>query len=268
MHWRACDWKYRAEGGRHIVVYNQAARKVLRLTKAARGTVVGLVEERAEIEKRLNYENDVIGPILAKLNVTISHPGHVVFLPSVFVAELIAVIEPHRPASRNNMVIPPGDRYAVLQADFTLRKNRQTIAMEIKPKSGVIPPSRQSCRFCLTQLQKIRRGKYDARSGYCPVDLYSPDCRRKLFALHQLIENPQNNLRLFVDGEFAYGMETRELPIKDINSTLEQICSMYGARLSYETLLSMLCHNLGSVKLSESKFCQVGYCSRMGNNSN
>ena len=72
-------------------------------------------------------------------------------------------------------------RYAVLQADFTLRKTKQggCIAMEIKPKSGVIPSGRQSCRFCVTQLQKIRRGKYDARSAYCPVDLYSPYIRRK-----------------------------------------------------------------------------------------
>ena len=53
-------------------------------------------------------------------------------------------------------------------------------ALEIKPKSGVIPPGRQSCRFCATQLQKIRRGKYDVRSAYCPVDLYSPDLRRKV----------------------------------------------------------------------------------------
>ena len=79
----------------------------------------------------------------------------------------------------------------------------------------------------------------------------------KLFALHQLIENPQNNLRLFVDGKFAYGMETSELPIKSMPSTLEQICSKYGANVSYEKLLSMLCQSLGSVKLKDSKFCQV-----------
>ena len=79
----------------------------------------------------------------------------------------------------------------------------------------------------------------------------------QLFALHQLIENPQNNLRLFVDGKFAYGMETSELPIKSMPSTLEQICSKYGASISYQKLLSMLCQSLGSVNLNESKFCQV-----------
>ena len=63
--------------------------------------------------------------------------------------------------------------------------------MEIKPKSGVIPSGRQSCRFCVTQLQKIRRGKYDARSAYCPVDLYSPYIRRKarFFEIFKLKSN-------------------------------------------------------------------------------
>ena len=52
-------------------------------------------------------------------------------------------------------------------------------------------------------------------------------------------------------------METSELPIKSMPSTLEQICSKYGANVSYEKLLSMLCQSLGSVKLKDSKFCQV-----------
>ena len=75
--------------------------------------------------------------------------------------------------------------------------------------------------------------------------------------MHQLIENPQNNLRLFIDGQFAYGMETSELPIKSMPSTLEQICSKYGASVEYEKLLLLLCKSLGSVSIDESKFCQV-----------
>ena len=131
-----------------------------------------------------------------------SNSGQLVFLPAAFIEELIKEIEPHRPLSRNTMVIPPGDRwekvffsifepfwrYAVLQADFTLRKSKQGIAMEIKPKSGVIPSGRQSCRFCVTQLQKIRRGKYDARSAYCPVDLYSPYIKRKARFLTKILK--------------------------------------------------------------------------------
>ena len=42
------------------VVYNAKLGKVLRITKAPSGAQVNLDNERAEIEKRLAYENDVI----------------------------------------------------------------------------------------------------------------------------------------------------------------------------------------------------------------
>ena len=42
------------------MVYNAKVCKVLRITKAPRGSVVALGVERAEIEKRLAYETDVI----------------------------------------------------------------------------------------------------------------------------------------------------------------------------------------------------------------
>ena len=41
-------------------VYNAKLGKVLRITKAPSGAQVNLDNERAEIEKRLAYENDVI----------------------------------------------------------------------------------------------------------------------------------------------------------------------------------------------------------------
>ena len=42
------------------VVYNEKICKILRITKALRGAKVELEAERAEIEKRLAYETDVI----------------------------------------------------------------------------------------------------------------------------------------------------------------------------------------------------------------
>ena len=51
---------YRAEGGKHIVVYNAINRTVLRIIKADRGANVSLKSEKAEIEKRLKYERHVI----------------------------------------------------------------------------------------------------------------------------------------------------------------------------------------------------------------
>ena len=42
------------------VVYNEKVCKVLRITKALRGAKVEIEAEKAEIEKRLAYETDVI----------------------------------------------------------------------------------------------------------------------------------------------------------------------------------------------------------------
>ena len=80
----------------------------------------------------------------------------------------------------------------------------------------------------------------------------------KNFALRQLFENPQNNLRLFIDGQFVYGMETSEqLSIKCMSTVLEQMCAQHGAQISYERMLGLLCRQIGSVDLAESKFCKV-----------
>ena len=51
---------YRAEGGKHIVVYNLVARKVLRIIKADRGAIVSADADRIEIERRLKFEKLVI----------------------------------------------------------------------------------------------------------------------------------------------------------------------------------------------------------------
>lgn len=51
---------YRAEGGKHVVVYNAIARKVLRIIKAEKGQNVSAEADRAEIERRLKFEKLVI----------------------------------------------------------------------------------------------------------------------------------------------------------------------------------------------------------------
>ena len=52
--------EYRAEGGKHMVVYNKENRTILRIIKADAGESVKLQNEKFEIEKRLKYEQFVI----------------------------------------------------------------------------------------------------------------------------------------------------------------------------------------------------------------
>ena len=88
------------------------------------------------------------------------------------------------------------------------------ISLEIKPKWGAPSPGRcpsipadqrpikqSASRYQLHQLLKLERGAIAARSGYDPRDLFSGDRARVRRALEALAEQPQNNLRVCVDGD-------------------------------------------------------------------
>lgn len=261
MHWDPEQWSYRAEGGKHIVVYNSVARKVLRIIKADRGTSVSAESDKLEIERRLRFEKLVIGPLLGDYGLE-ADSGTLVWLPKQFISTLSKRIEKERPIARRGKVIPSGDRYAVLQRDFCNSINQSTlpnIGLELKPKCGWIPFGRRTCQFCFQQLVKIRRGKYESRSAYCPVDLFSSRLDRKRFALAQLIQNPQNNLRFFLGGKLIYSMETMEHKgmvdcAKHFPAALEEVCGLSGA---FELVLDQLCNQIGSCNISSNEFCQA-----------
>ena len=50
------------------------------------------------------------------------------------------------------------------------------------------------------QKLKLASGKILSMSGYCPTDLFSGDEECMEFALAALFQNPQNNLKIFLDG--------------------------------------------------------------------
>ena len=51
-------------------------------------------------------------------------------------------------------------------------------------------------------------GAVSNRSRYCPFDLFSGDCDRMNRALESLLQNPQNNLKIFKDGVVVYDQES------------------------------------------------------------
>lgn len=252
MHWDPQDWAYRAEGGKHLVVFNQSSRKVLRFIKAPIGCERTLEEDKKEIQRRLRFEKQVVSPLLAEFGLK-ADSGNLVSLPAEFCNRLSKRISNDRPPARKDKVIPPGARFAVLQDDFCQNiPFTSNIAIELKPKCSFVQPNRRSCQFCLTQLEKIRRGKYDSRSAYCPVDFFSSDPNRKSFAFAHLIQNPQNNLRFFCDGELIYSMETLEHVgascAKRFPQLIENLCGFPNA---LEKVVSALCNALGASENDE-----------------
>lgn len=101
----------------------------------------------------------------------------------------------------------------VLSTFLTNNTNKNpTVCVEIKPKFGAIhlcstihpdnaPLKQSTSRYQLHQHLKLHQGNIDLISKYDPLDLFSNDSERIHHALHALLNNPQNNLVLFIDGQ-------------------------------------------------------------------
>jgi flavin reductase (DIM6/NTAB) family NADH-FMN oxidoreductase RutF len=92
------------------------------------------------------------------------------------------------------------------------------ICIELKPKSSLGPhnttyPKRydgmamkqRTCRYCMHQEWKVHNGKIPNRrpidKSYCPMDLFSNNKRRMKRAILALMDDPQNNFKVFApDG--------------------------------------------------------------------
>lgn len=58
--------------------------------------------------------------------------------------------------------------------------------------------------YCVFQYLKLKTAKISNISQYCPIDLFSNKADRMNRAIKGLIENPQNNLKMFQDGKMVY----------------------------------------------------------------
>ncbi|XP_022658672.1 uncharacterized protein LOC111249289 isoform X2 [Varroa destructor] len=67
------------------------------------------------------------------------------------------------------------------------------------------------CRFHMVQHHKLRQGRIQHISNYCPLDLFSGCPERMKSAILELLHNPQNNLRLFRNRRLIFGGEHQKL---------------------------------------------------------
>lgn len=80
------------------------------------------------------------------------------------------------------------------------------MCVELKPKCGTLPspsfiPSdrialSRCCRFCLHKRQRLKLGNLLPR--YCPLKLFSGDTTKMEEALEALVDQPSNNMRVFI----------------------------------------------------------------------
>eukprot|EP00741_Cyanophora_paradoxa_P009738 tig00001628_g9435.t1 len=232
---RVPDWSYKAEGAENLAIQYAGSDEpsligmVLRLRKVEKGAV--------SVADEVAFAQRVVAPLLGREFVL---PMEVVDLEESFVEGVVAAVEAERPEHRRRQhadgsgaaaCLP--QRSAVLMPDCTLLRgvrdaaaDSPTLCVEIKPKWGFLPSSghlsretarakRRFCRYCMHQY--LKHGKRRAAGGgappdggYCPLQLFSGHPGPMQEALAALLASPQNNFRVFADGELVYGEDAQD----------------------------------------------------------
>lgn len=239
--------KYRGEGNANLVVALVSTNTILRFPKSK-------FREKCQSEKLealANYVNQMLVPELPGL----VDPVLVVQLDWQQFQTVRSAVSGFRPQTRlNKDIYYPA---ALLLPDYALcpppglnpPTNSQILAVELKPKLGYIPyDSKQAriCNFCLKQFYKVSSGQVKRPSQYCPLDLFSGDRSRMMTAVAGMLDSPQNNIRIFRNGQIMH----------DESSVSNKICRSFlsnflgGVDFLPSLLTTALTHDNGSQRES------------------
>ncbi|XP_068578429.1 inositol-pentakisphosphate 2-kinase isoform X2 [Cebidichthys violaceus] len=231
------DWKYHGEGNKSLVVSHVQLSRVLRLLKypAEDSENPPQTVEQAfrQIQNIVDFSSNVMSSLLGDKFI---HSGEVVKLPLEFVRQLSIKVQHQRPAWRCDKVMDIYSGCALCLPNLTspvLHQATHTppLCIEIKPKCGFLPSSKhvskdiktKVCRFCMHQHYKVANGKWKRPSLYCPLDLFSGNRQRMHFAIRHLIEEPQNNFKIFKGGQCIYSSKEVSDDSMDLNGLLHHL---------------------------------------------
>ncbi|KAJ1751195.1 hypothetical protein LPJ79_002307 [Coemansia sp. RSA 1821] len=221
----ASDWSYSGEGNLKIVFsYTGADLKLtgwlLRLDKANNQN--SLPEQHKRHENSI-FSTHVIGSLIGSSYIL---PQKFVPVTPAFLTQLDQHSLAVRPAHRTHVHIDLAQQIGVLMPNMLKPGDEPAVTVELKPKWGYLPTSshicaanevkRRVCRYCMHQYLKHQgRG-----SDFCPLDMFSTSQDRIVRALDCLVQSPQNNLRVFVDGKIIDPLDTCKVPqwslLKDV----------------------------------------------------
>lgn len=167
------------------------------------------------------YARELMQPLLGKEHVD---AGLLVFLTTGFLEAINKDVVANQPEWRSKdakMDMTGG--VALLIADHSsfhtipgkVKNLPPTITVELKPKWGCLPAAATISeenkvklhvpRFTLLQHLKLQEGKIKSISKYSPLDLFSSTVEGIEKALVDLFETPQNNVRVFMEGNLVFG---------------------------------------------------------------
>ncbi|XP_037107757.1 inositol-pentakisphosphate 2-kinase [Syngnathus acus] len=229
------DWRYHGEGNKSLVVSHVQLSKVLRLlkypTEDSENPPQTAEQAFRQIQNIVDFSSNVMSCLLGDKFI---HSGEVVKLPLEFVRQLSIKVQHQRPAWRRDKVMDIYSGCALCLPNLTWpglpqHAHMPPLCVEIKPKCGFLPSAKhisrdiksKVCRFCMHQHYKVASGRWKRRSLYCPLDLFSGSRARMHFAVRQLIEEPQNNFKIFKGGQCIYASkECTGEDSSDLNSLL------------------------------------------------
>ena len=213
---KASDWSYHAEGSLHIVlsykgndVYLKS--RVLRLRKKIDLNTLNNVVESDIWKNTIDFMEKTVVPCIGRAYI---RKIIITSLTDSFLDEIACQIEPNRPVFRKIHSIDKRMKEGLIMYNYCVLPpyTTPTICFEIKPKWGFIPFSsfitheikKIVDRFSMHQHLKYLEKKIYKISQYLPPDFFSYNTTRVLHSLKALVQTPQNNFRMFVDGLLVY----------------------------------------------------------------
>jgi len=199
-----CDFRYRGEGNTSMCFEIKDYGCVLNLLKSELD--IEDSKPKDHLNERIRYHNNVVKQFFDPQYLPTEF--HIVGpFSSSFITDLKNNTEYLRPTYRRTKGIPDEETYGLIMEDMCKFSGiqRPVLSVEIKPKFGSVEGSRRQCRHCQKQDIKLKSGRIDKKSLYCPSDLFSGEKTCTEFALNCLMNNPQNNFRIFLDGILMFG---------------------------------------------------------------
>lgn len=210
-------WMYRGEGNANLVISLPEKKVIIRMQKCVYDVSINKDLLEAKLVKDVQFHKNIMAPLLGR---TFVHAPVLARISENEIAEINNCLYVIRPKFRLNKGVrcslvtchPDYTRLSPnLSYDFGLSlpflNENSTYCFEIKPKQGwTHPADRQQtkCAFCGHQYLKFMKKRILKLSKYCPLDLFSGDVNRMKKALKNLLATPQNNLKIFKNGDVIY----------------------------------------------------------------
>ena len=268
----AWKWKYLAEGRANIVFSCEEHNFVLRVRK--RNSKVQDVFS----PNNVTYFNEEIIKKLLHESERYFVSWKVVSLSKCLKGKLEQLIlhTTERPDCRLNTAHGGIENYAMVIPNVCFLQNGKdrtanVYAVEIKPKWGFLPKDSidikpqhhikcSTCRFCMQQYLKLKKGQISQLSSYCPLDLFAHCSCRVKRGLRSLFQAPQNNLRLFHNGKLTVsGLTSNDEQVSHFDNFFKEYSPaskegiLFDANALVDILTAILIHDSQKEKTSTSK---------------